>query len=80
MNYLIFNIFSFHQELKSSDSLITQHQLIISAIVPYECSSYFPLPKELRNPAKELINVQNKDNDCFTWCLFRYLKPVNKIQ
>ena len=42
---------------------IIQHQLIISEIAPYERSSYFPLPKELRNPMKGLVNVQNEDNE-----------------
>ena len=25
-----------------------------------------------------LINIYNKDNRCFRWCLVRYLNPVNK--
>ena len=27
---------------------------------------------------KGLINIQNEDNECFRWCLVRYLNPVNK--
>ena len=27
---------------------------------------------------KGLVNTQNKDNECFRWCLLRYLNPVNK--
>ena len=42
-------------------------------------SSYFSLPKELRNPAKKLINFQNGDFECFRWCLVRQLNPENKI-
>ena len=57
---------------------ILQHQLAISKISPWEGRSYFPLPKELRNPMKELINIQNEDNECFRWCLVKYLNPVNK--
>ena len=37
-----------------------------------------PLPTELRNPMKGLINIQNEDNECFRWSLVRYLNPVNK--
>ena len=25
-----------------------------------------------------LINIQNVDNECFRWCLVRYLNPVTK--
>ena len=27
---------------------------------------------------KGLINVQNEDNECFRWCLFRHVNPINK--
>ena len=57
---------------------IIQHQLIISEIASCEGSSYFALPKELRNQMKGLINTQNKDNECFRWCFVRYLNLVNK--
>ena len=29
---------------------------------------YFTILPELRSTAKELINLQNKDNECFRWC------------
>ena len=33
------------------------------------------LPKELDHPRNGLINIQNVDgNECFKWCLVRYLK------
>ena len=36
------------------------------------------LPKELDHPRKDLINVQNTDdNECFKWCLVRYLNPAD---
>ena len=39
-------------------------------------NSYIKLPKELDHPRKELINIQNTDdNECFKWCLVRYLNP-----
>ena len=41
-------------------------------------SSYIQLPQELRNSAKGLINMQNKDNECFRWCHIRYLNPQIK--
>ena len=41
-------------------------------------SSYTELPKELDNPKKGLINIQNiNDNECFKWCLFRYLHDAD---
>ena len=57
---------------------ISQHKLVISEISIRERSSYFPLPKELINPMKGWSNIQNEDNECFRWCLVRYLNPVNK--
>ena len=59
------------------DSII-QHQIVILEIVPCEESSYFLLPKELRNPMKGLINIKKKNDECFRWCLVRYLNPVSK--
>ena len=41
--------------------------------VPISGSSYIPLPKELNNSAKGLINIRNKDNECFRWCHIRHL-------
>ena len=36
------------------------------------------LSKELDNPRKVLINIQNiVDNECFKWCLVRYLNPAD---
>ena len=40
--------------------------------------SYFNLPKELYHSKEGLINIQTIDvNDCFKWCLVRYLHPVD---
>ena len=41
-------------------------------------SSYIELPTELRNPKKGLINIKNKDNECFRWCHIRHLNPQEK--
>ena len=52
-------------------NLIIQHKLVMSEIAPFEGSSCFWLPKELKNPREGLINIQNEDNECFRWCLVR---------
>ena len=33
---------------------------------------------ELRNPKKGLINIKNKDDECFRWCHIRQLNPQEK--
>ena len=41
-------------------------------------SSYIKLLKELNHPRKELISIQNiDDNECFKWTIVRYLNPTN---
>ena len=44
-------------------------------IVKYKPLKGLSLPPELRNPAKGLINLKNKDNQCFRWCHIRHLNP-----
>ena len=59
------------------DSIIN-HTTSISKYNPLAGSSYIELPKELDHPRKGLINIQNADdNECFKWCLVRYLNPVD---
>ena len=41
-------------------------------------SSYIELPKELKNPKKGLINIQNEDDECFRWCHVRHINSQNK--
>ena len=41
-------------------------------------SSYVELPTELRNSKKGLINMKNKDGECFRWCHIRHLNPQIK--
>lgn len=43
---------------------------------PLSASSYFELPKELQNAKKGLINIKNKDKECFRWCHLAYKFPV----
>ena len=44
---------------------------------PLSGSSYIPLPKKLADK-KAIINMQNKDNECFKWCITRALNPDDK--
>ena len=54
------------------------HYINLTKYKPLKASSYLELPTELRNPAKGLINLKNKDNECFRWCHIRYLNPQLK--
>ena len=42
---------------------------------PLEGKPYIPLPKELQNNLKGLINLKNDDNECLRWCHIRHLNP-----
>ena len=37
-------------------------------------SSYIPLPDWILNK-KAIVNIENKDEKCFLWCILRYLHP-----
>ena len=50
----------------------------VVSYLPLKGRSYFPLPEELRNSRKGLINIKNDDNQCFRWCHVRHLNPVKK--
>ena len=59
------------------DSVI-DHIINISKYNPLAGSSYIKLPKELDNPRKGLINIQNiHDNECFKWSIVRYVNPTD---
>ena len=47
------------------------------AYEPLRGSSYIPLPKVLATK-KAIINMKNKDNECFKWCVTRVLNPVER--
>ena len=47
---------------------VDSHYLNIVKYKPMKGSSYIQLPSELGNCAKGLINMKNKDNECFRWC------------
>ena len=55
---------------------IENHYINIVNHNPLKGSSYIKLPQELKN--KSLINLQNKDNECFRWCHIRHLNPQEK--
>ena len=44
---------------------------------PMKGSSYIPLPDWISNK-KAIVNIQNKDEKCFLWCILRYLYPNEK--
>ena len=54
------------------------HYINLTKYIPLKGSSYIELQTELRNPAKGLINLKNKDDECFRWCHIRYLNPQGK--
>ena len=43
---------------------------------PLNAGSYIDLPPNLKNK-KAIINMKNKDNECFKWCVLRALNPKN---
>ena len=43
---------------------------------PLRGNTWIPLPKELADK-KAIINMKNKDNKCFMWCLKRAFNPIN---
>ena len=56
---------------------IDSHYINVTTYQPLNGSSYIELhvPIELQNPAKGLINIKNKDDECFRWCHIRHLNP-----
>ena len=54
---------------------IGSNYINVTLYKPLNGSSYMELPTELRNPKKGLINIKNKDDECFRWCQFRHLNP-----
>ena len=55
--------------------LVIDHTIGISKYNLLAGRSYKKLPKKLDYLRKSLINFQNSDyNECFKWCLVRYLK------
>ena len=69
---------------------IDGHYINITTYKPLNGSSYIELPTEFRNPKEGLINIKNKDDECFRWCHIRHYydgiafpitqKQYNKIE
>ena len=57
---------------------VDNHFLNIVQYQPMNGSSYIELPFELQHHMKGLINIKNKDNECFRWCHIRLLNPQDK--
>ena len=57
---------------------IDSHYINVTLYKPLNGSSYIELPTELRNPKKGLINIKNKDDECFRWCHIRHLNQQEK--
>ena len=54
---------------------IDSHYINVTTYKPLHGSNYIELPTELKNPKKGLINIKNKDDECFRWCHIRHLNP-----
>ena len=57
---------------------IGNHYINVITYQPLNGSSYIELPTELRNPKTGLINIKNKDNECFRWCHIIHLNTQKK--
>ena len=57
---------------------IDSHYINVTTYTPLHGSSYIELPTQLKNPKKGLINIKNKDDECFRWCHIRHLNPQEK--
>ena len=58
--------------------VILGHYINIVKYLPLKGSSYIPLPEQLKNSKKGLINIKNEDDKCFLSCHVRHLNPVRK--
>ena len=54
---------------------IIRLEIHIEQYKPMKGGSYIPLPEFIRKK-KSIINIQNKDNNCFLWSILRYLHPI----
>ena len=57
---------------------LDEHYINTVVYDPLKGSSYIPLPVELRNSSRGLVNLKNEHNECFRWCHIRYLNPQEK--
>ena len=61
----------------SVEEIVSQY-MNISSYLPLSGITYCKLPKELKKGKKGLINFQNNDNKCFSWCHVRHLNCEDK--
>ena len=54
---------------------VTRHFMTVNKYTPLAARSYIKSPNEITN-RKATINIQNKDDKCFMYCLGRTLDPV----
>ena len=52
--------------------------IFISNYDPLSGSTNISLPPELNNSMKGLINLKNKDTECFKWFHIRFINPQTK--
>ena len=52
--------------------------LYINRYRPLRGNSYFPTPKQLA-AKKAILNIKNKDQKCFLWCVLAHLHPVDHV-
>ena len=57
---------------------IDSHYINVTTYQPLHGLSYLELPAKLRNSKKGLINIKNKDDECFRWCHIRHLNRQKK--
>ena len=58
---------------------VIQLELHTVSYKPLRGETWISLPKELADK-KAIINMQNKDNKCFLWCVLRALNPSKNNQ
>ena len=52
-------------------------EITTSEYNPNKGTSYISLPDWIKNK-KAIINIKNKDDKCFLWCILRYLHPKER--
>lgn len=52
-------------------------ELNINKYNPLRAGSYVQLPSKIRN-TKSCLNIQNKDDHCFLWCIMAHMYPAKK--
>ena len=81
MTERILEIMATFQSLGSGWRLysIINLELHTVSYTPLRGETWIQLPKELDNK-KAIINMENRDNKCFLWCVLRALNPCEKKQ